>query len=244
MNRQEFMNQLERLLSDVPEAERQDALTYYEDYFDEAGPEREAQVIQDLGSPGRVAATIKADLKDGGRNRGEFTENGYQDSRFREQSQTPARRADGAEKTGKEEFPEESLAAAQGRTTGAAPAQRNRRMGASDPGNLSDRSHSARRRRRAAGPDRRRGRTCSGSGSLRSPHGRRRHFQYCDQRGEARRSSGRRTGWNRCGTSGGSSWNPSGSAFYLAGISDLPPGVPVECGEDSEAFPAWKRRGG
>ena len=72
MNRQEFMNQLERLLSDVPEAERQDALAYYEDYFDEAGPEQEAQVIQDLGSPGRVAATIKADLKDGGRNRGEF----------------------------------------------------------------------------------------------------------------------------------------------------------------------------
>ena len=104
MNRQEFMNQLERLLSDVPEAERQDALAYYEDYFDEAGPEQEAQVIQDLGSPGRVAATIKADLKDGGRNRGEFTENGSQDSRFREQSQTPARRADGAEKTGKEEF--------------------------------------------------------------------------------------------------------------------------------------------
>ena len=69
MNRQEFMNQLERLLSDVPEAERQDALAYYEDYFDEAGPEQEAQVIQDLGSPGRVAATIKADLKDGGRNR-------------------------------------------------------------------------------------------------------------------------------------------------------------------------------
>lgn len=61
MNRQEFMNQLERLLSDVPEAERQDALAYYEDYFDEAGPEQEAQVIQDLGSPGRVAATIKAD---------------------------------------------------------------------------------------------------------------------------------------------------------------------------------------
>ena len=45
MNRQEFMNQLERLLSDVPEAERQDALAYYEDYFDEAGPEQEAQAV-------------------------------------------------------------------------------------------------------------------------------------------------------------------------------------------------------
>ena len=244
MNRQEFMNQLERLLSDVPEAERQDALAYYEDYFDEAGPEQEAQVIQDLGSPGRVAATIKADLKDGGKKQGRIY--GERLSGL----QIPGTEPDTGQESGRcrenreRRVPEESLAAAQGRTTGAAPAQRNRRMGASDPGNLSDRSHSARRRRRTAGADRRRGGTCSGSGSLGNPHGRRRHFQYCDQRGEARRSSGRRIGWNRCGTSGGSSWDPSGSVFYLAGISDLPPGVPVECGEDSEAFPAWKRRGG
>lgn len=62
MNRVEFMHQLERLLADIPESDRQDAITYYQDYFDEAGPEREASVIRELGSPERVAAVIKADL--------------------------------------------------------------------------------------------------------------------------------------------------------------------------------------
>ena len=37
-------------------------MQYYEDYFDEAGPENEQQVINDLGSPERVAAIIKAGL--------------------------------------------------------------------------------------------------------------------------------------------------------------------------------------
>lgn len=62
MNRTVFMQQLERLLHDVPESDRIDALTYYNDYFDEAGSEREAEVIRELGSPGKVAAIIKADL--------------------------------------------------------------------------------------------------------------------------------------------------------------------------------------
>lgn len=34
MNRKQFMEQLERLLSDISEAERQEALEYYEGYFD------------------------------------------------------------------------------------------------------------------------------------------------------------------------------------------------------------------
>lgn len=62
MNRVEFMQQLERLLGDLPESDRMDAIAYYNDYFDEAGPENEAQVIRELGSPGKVAAIIKADL--------------------------------------------------------------------------------------------------------------------------------------------------------------------------------------
>ena len=33
MNRKQFMEQLERLLSDISEAERQEALEYYEDIF-------------------------------------------------------------------------------------------------------------------------------------------------------------------------------------------------------------------
>ena len=64
MNREEFMQQLARLLSDLPENERMEAIRYYNDYFDEAGPENEAKVISELGSPGKVAAIIKADLKE------------------------------------------------------------------------------------------------------------------------------------------------------------------------------------
>lgn len=64
MNRNEFMKQLERLLLDIPEGDRLDALKYYNDYFDEAGVERECEVIRELGSPGKVAAIIKADLNE------------------------------------------------------------------------------------------------------------------------------------------------------------------------------------
>lgn len=77
MNRKEFMYRLEQLLMAIPGDERRAALQYYEDYFEDAGEENEAQVISELGSPEQVAATIKADLRDGNREGGEFTENGY-----------------------------------------------------------------------------------------------------------------------------------------------------------------------
>lgn len=37
MNRVQFMEQLKKLLSDISEEERQEALEYYESYFDDAG---------------------------------------------------------------------------------------------------------------------------------------------------------------------------------------------------------------
>ncbi|CUX45534.1 DUF1700 domain-containing protein [Clostridium sp. C105KSO13] len=77
MNREEFMYRLEQLLMAIPVDERQAALQYYQDYFEDAGVENEAQVISELRSPEQVAATIKADLKDGSKEHGEFTENGY-----------------------------------------------------------------------------------------------------------------------------------------------------------------------
>lgn len=52
------MQQLAALLAAMPEAERRDALDYYEEYFDAAGPEKEAQTIQELGSPQNVAEKI------------------------------------------------------------------------------------------------------------------------------------------------------------------------------------------
>lgn len=65
MNRVQFMGELKNLLSDISETERREALEYYESYFDDAGVENEASVIRELGSPGKVAAIIKADLNSG-----------------------------------------------------------------------------------------------------------------------------------------------------------------------------------
>lgn len=61
MNRVEFMAELERLLSAMPEEERQAAVRYYADYFADAGEANEAEVIRELGSPEKVAESIKAD---------------------------------------------------------------------------------------------------------------------------------------------------------------------------------------
>lgn len=81
MNRIEFMNQLKKLLNDISPSERQEALDYYNSYFDDAGQENESNVIQELGSPGKVAAIIRADLAEDAGEDGEYTERGYQDSR-------------------------------------------------------------------------------------------------------------------------------------------------------------------
>lgn len=63
MRREEFMKELAYLLRDIPANEREDALAYYENYFDEAGAENEYKVIQELGSPAAVAEKILADTQ-------------------------------------------------------------------------------------------------------------------------------------------------------------------------------------
>ncbi|MBQ6812317.1 MAG: DUF1700 domain-containing protein [Agathobacter sp.] len=89
MNKQEFLRQLESLLMNIPEQERADALAYYNDYFDEAGIENEQNVIQELGSPQKVAQSIIEDVRSSGyrENEGnygygdsanEYTQNSYQ----------------------------------------------------------------------------------------------------------------------------------------------------------------------
>ena len=76
MNRAEFMRRLTELLGDVSPMERDEAIQYYNDYFDDAGAENESSVIASLGTPEELARTIKAGLNDGG-NSGEFTESGF-----------------------------------------------------------------------------------------------------------------------------------------------------------------------
>ncbi|MGO5028036.1 DUF1700 domain-containing protein [Candidatus Agathobaculum pullicola] len=64
MNRTEYMAALRRALSVLPEEERASALRYYEEYFDDAGPENEEKVIADLGAPEKVAGQILADYRE------------------------------------------------------------------------------------------------------------------------------------------------------------------------------------
>jgi len=60
MNKEIFLRDLRRFLADIPEEEREQALKYYEDYFEDAGPENEQKVIQELGSPIDIAKQIKS----------------------------------------------------------------------------------------------------------------------------------------------------------------------------------------
>lgn len=82
MNRDMFMAKLRELLSDLSEAERDEALSYYEEYFEDAGAENEESVIASLGTPEKVAATIKAGLLEGAEEDGEFSETGYSNSYY------------------------------------------------------------------------------------------------------------------------------------------------------------------
>lgn len=58
MTRQEYMQQLAALLAAMPEAERRDALDYYEEYFDAAGPEKRPRPSRNWAAPQNVAEKI------------------------------------------------------------------------------------------------------------------------------------------------------------------------------------------
>ncbi|WP_367926318.1 DUF1700 domain-containing protein [uncultured Ruthenibacterium sp.] len=62
MNRAQFLAQLEAELAGLSPVEREEAIKFYVEYLDEAGPDREAQVLEELGSPQKVAAIIRANL--------------------------------------------------------------------------------------------------------------------------------------------------------------------------------------
>lgn len=87
MSRLEFIKDLERLLAEISEEERAEALFYYENYFEDAGPEREQEILEQLGSPEKIAASIKAELGNSSnneKNNGYFTERGYEDDNLKE----------------------------------------------------------------------------------------------------------------------------------------------------------------
>ena len=76
MNRLEFMQKLEQALADVSEEERQEALQYYRDYLDDAGLTEADQVPESLGTPEKIAESIRGSVA-GEPESGSFTERGF-----------------------------------------------------------------------------------------------------------------------------------------------------------------------
>lgn len=62
MGKEEFLRQLEELLSGISEEERKEALAYYRSYFEDAGEPNEASIIAELESPQKVAESILKDM--------------------------------------------------------------------------------------------------------------------------------------------------------------------------------------
>ena len=91
MSRKEFMEELQVLLGELPVEEREEAIRYYESYFEEAGADQEQVVLEELGSAGRIAAQILRDyrMENGG---GVYTEQGYQETE--NDKQTPVQYAE------------------------------------------------------------------------------------------------------------------------------------------------------
>lgn len=58
MRKYAYLARLEELLAALPANERQEALNYYEEYFDAAGNEQEEKTAEELGDPAEVARKI------------------------------------------------------------------------------------------------------------------------------------------------------------------------------------------
>lgn len=95
MSKKEFLDQLAYLLQDIAPEERDDAIGYYVDYFEEAGPEREQQVIEELGSPEKIAVIIRDSLS-GTTGEDEYTEQGYHNQRYDENTKVPEKMKKGS----------------------------------------------------------------------------------------------------------------------------------------------------
>ncbi len=62
MNREQYMERLRHRLKRLPKEDYERAVAYFTEYFEEAGPEREEQAIEDLGSPELAADQIIRDF--------------------------------------------------------------------------------------------------------------------------------------------------------------------------------------
>ena len=60
MDRREYLEELSNCLMSLSKEERDEALLYYEEFFEDAGVEHEQDVIKELG-PSKLAETIMND---------------------------------------------------------------------------------------------------------------------------------------------------------------------------------------
>lgn len=60
MNKNEFMKKLEHSLKHIPKEDREDALTYYREYFEEMGADDSLDVTKEVGTPEDIAKDIIA----------------------------------------------------------------------------------------------------------------------------------------------------------------------------------------
>lgn len=58
MTRTEYLAALEKELRQLPKKDFQEAMDHFTEYFDEAGPENEADIMAELGSPQEAASDI------------------------------------------------------------------------------------------------------------------------------------------------------------------------------------------
>ena len=64
MTRTDYLTQLETYLNKLPEADRIEAMDYFKELFDDAGPEGEEELITSLGTPKEAAHDVLSNLLD------------------------------------------------------------------------------------------------------------------------------------------------------------------------------------
>jgi uncharacterized membrane protein len=64
MTRTEYLSQLDHYLRKLPDEDYTEAIDYFTEYFDEAGPENENRVIEELGNPKKAAHDLMSRLLD------------------------------------------------------------------------------------------------------------------------------------------------------------------------------------
>ncbi|MEG0614665.1 MAG: DUF1700 domain-containing protein [Oscillospiraceae bacterium] len=72
MNKVEYLAELKAQLSSLPPDERDAAIKYYEEFFEDAGKENEENVIKDLGSAKELASTIISEQNFAGKSSSDY----------------------------------------------------------------------------------------------------------------------------------------------------------------------------